>query len=167
MAESRQPPPPRCQSVTEGLNRELQLQGHSHSGLLSPPKSAFSSCSALFLTVSSFCQLLFLACLFFWTFPSPHSFTLPICLNADLCASPSSPSFRFRSVAWSWPTLCPFWPSGAAVHLLLTSPPPVRPLALNTDGEWVLTLEKQTAYWTPFYSHSKCDGSYNKSEFWL
>lgn len=115
--------PPMIQ-VTLGLNRQLQLQGHSHSGLLSVPKSTFSSRSALFLTVT-------------------HSFMcvfLSICLNADLCASPSSPSCRFRSAAWSWPTPFPSWPSGVAVHLLWASPPPVRPLALNTHR--VLTLEE-------------------------
>lgn len=141
--DSRAPPAPWPEPETEGLDRPP----HSYSGPLSPPKPAFPPFSALFLTISYFCQSLFLVRLFIGHFF--HSFALPIYVDADLCASPSSPSCRFQSVAWSWPMLCPFWPSGAAAHLLSSSPPPVRPLALDTDGKRLLTLEKHVSCLTP------------------
>lgn len=54
------PPPPWPESVTEGLDRPLQLQGYSYSGPLSPPNQLFSPFSASFLPIPSLCQSLFL-----------------------------------------------------------------------------------------------------------
>lgn len=55
--------------------------------------------------------------------------------EADLGASPSSPSCRCPSVESSWPMLCPFWLSEAAVLPPSPSPPPVQLLALHAGME--------------------------------
>ena len=61
------------------------------------------------------------------------SVRLPV-IRADLCAFPSSPSWRCLSAAWSRPMPWPFWLSGEAGSPPQPCPPPA-PLLVLRSGQ--------------------------------